>query len=320
MSVTTLTGSGGATRGFRHEALLYDGDEGFLDSTVPFIVDGLVRNEPVMVAVSDRRIQLLRDNLGWDRHWVDFVDMSRLGRNPGRIISAWQRFVSDHRDHHPHLRGIGEPLWPERTPSEVIECQHHELLLNAAFGDGRPWHLLCPYDRSTLDPAIIQASTGTHPHLHDGGPGEVNADYRGDDQAFSAVLDGVLPEPGVPYREVVFGIATRAEVGRVLAEETARLSPTKAAELARCVDEVVDNSIRHGGGRGTARIWHDDGLVCEVRDDGHIDDPLIGRGLGPTEVHEGRGLWLVHALCDLVELRSSATGTVVRMSVRYDHP
>ena len=42
-----------------------------------------------------------------------------------------------------------------------------------------------------------------------------------------------------------------------------------------------------------------------------------GAGQGEGEVGQpiGRGLWLVHQLCDLVQLRTSATGTVVRMSV-----
>ena len=30
----------------------------------------------------------------------------------------------------------------------------------------------------------------------------------------------------------------------------------------------------------------------------------------------GRGLWLVHELCDLVQLRSSPAGTVVRMHMQ----
>jgi hypothetical protein len=52
-----------------------------------------------------------------------------------------------------------------------------------------------------------------------------------------------------------------------------------------------------------------------VRDAGHITEPLIGRsrsGSGPDS-----GLWLVNQLCDLVQIRSSASlGTVVRLRVR----
>jgi hypothetical protein len=39
------------------------------------------------------------------------------------------------------------------------------------------------------------------------------------------------------------------------------------AALVLAVDEVATNSLRHGGGRGTLRIWRDaDAVVCEVRD------------------------------------------------------
>ncbi|MGI8873571.1 MAG: hypothetical protein ACR2KP_04455 [Egibacteraceae bacterium] len=34
------------------------------------------------------------------------------------------------------LRGAGEPIWPERRPAELVECQRHESLLNVAFADG----------------------------------------------------------------------------------------------------------------------------------------------------------------------------------------
>ena len=42
---TTVTGpsSDKANTGYRHEALLYAGDHGFLDAVVPFVADGVAR-------------------------------------------------------------------------------------------------------------------------------------------------------------------------------------------------------------------------------------------------------------------------------------
>ncbi|MDQ3293693.1 MAG: MEDS domain-containing protein, partial [Actinomycetota bacterium] len=68
------SGGRGVATAFRHEALLYAGDDEFVEATVPFIVDGLARHEHVMVAVSAAKIELLRSSLGWDGRWVDFVD------------------------------------------------------------------------------------------------------------------------------------------------------------------------------------------------------------------------------------------------------
>ena len=80
------------------------------------------------------------------------------------------------------------------------------------------------------------------------------------------------------------------------------------------VAELAANSIRHGGGRGILRIWRDGGtLVCEVRDRGRIDDPLAGRHVPDAERLGGRGLWIANAVCDLVQVRSTAQGTAVRL-------
>ena len=50
---------------FRHEALLYDGEVGFLTGTLPFIREGVAAREPVLV-VSAARVGLLRSALGGD--------------------------------------------------------------------------------------------------------------------------------------------------------------------------------------------------------------------------------------------------------------
>ena len=49
---------------FRHEAMLYDGPETFVQGAAPFIRDGLAAGEPVMVAVGADKIELLRAGLG----------------------------------------------------------------------------------------------------------------------------------------------------------------------------------------------------------------------------------------------------------------
>ena len=66
------------------------------------------------------------------------------------------------------------------------------------------------------------------------------------------------------------------------------------------------------------RIWREDEtLLCEVSDRGLITDPLVGRQQPTPRQLGGRGLWMVHQLCDLVQVRSSpTTGTVTRLHVR----
>jgi anti-sigma regulatory factor (Ser/Thr protein kinase) len=58
-------------------------------------------------------------------------------------------------------------------------------------------------------------------------------------------------------------------------------------------------------------------VICEVRDGGHITDPLAGQlRPDPAMAGGGRGLWVVHQLCDLVQVRTGAEGTTVRVHMR----
>jgi anti-sigma regulatory factor (Ser/Thr protein kinase) len=88
-------------------------------------------------------------------------------------------------------------------------------------------------------------------------------------------------------------------------------------DLKLAVTEAATNSIRHGGGRGTALLWRTDlSVVCELSDTGVITNPLVGLVRPTAGQAGGRGLWFVNNLCDLVEIRSSpGGGTRVRMSM-----
>src|SRR5436190_16073394 len=140
---------------FRHEAFLYAGEDEFLGGTLPFIREGVENDEPVLVVVSADKIELLRGalSLNGDGRKVLFADMEEVGRNPGRIIPAWRDFVEDRPDSSRPIRGIGEPIHPGRTATELVECHRHESLLNLAFADTPGFWLMCPYDTSALDEA-----------------------------------------------------------------------------------------------------------------------------------------------------------------------
>jgi hypothetical protein len=61
-------------------------------------------------------------------------------------------------------------------------------------------------------------------------------------------------------------------------------------------------------------LWREaHAVVCEVRDAGCIRDPLVGRRRPDRDGEGGRGLWLANQLCELVQILSSATGTVIRL-------
>jgi hypothetical protein len=62
------------------------------------------------------------------------------------------------------------------------------------------------------------------------------------------------------------------------------------------------------------RLWRSGGsVVGEVVASGRIDDPLAGRRRPAASAPDGRGLWIINQLCDLVELRSRGLRTTLRM-------
>ncbi len=106
----------------------------------------------------------------------------------------------------------------------------------------------------------------------------------------------------------------RRTVGRLGAK--AGLDAERIDDLVYAVNEVVTNSICHGEGRARVLVWFDaTGVWCEVHDRGRITDPLVGRIAPRPGQASRRGLWLVNQLCDLVQVRSSSSGTFVRMFV-----
>jgi anti-sigma regulatory factor (Ser/Thr protein kinase) len=303
---------------FRHEAFLYASEHEFLEGTLGFIRAGLTDGEPVMAALSAAKIARLRAELGGDAVRVRFVDMAEVGSNPARIIPAWHDFVGGRPSPDRPIRGIGEPIWAGRTAAELVECQRHEDLLNLAFADTPAFRLLCPYDTEALDPAVIQEARCSHPIVVEDRVERESTGYRGL-EAVAAPFGKPLPEPPSPPSEMAFDIDTLRAVRGMVSRHAARagMSADRAGDLILAVDELATNSVRHGGGRGVLRVWHEGrALICEVHDRGRIDEPLVGRRFPSTDQPGGFGVWLVNQLCDLVQMRSLPGGNVVRLHMR----
>jgi anti-sigma regulatory factor (Ser/Thr protein kinase) len=298
---------------FQHEAMLYAGREQFVSDTASFIREGLAADEPTLVMVTADKIGWLRDELNGEAAGVEFADMGEVGQNPGRIIPAWREFAE--RNAGRPMRGVGEPIWADRDPSALVECQHHESLLNAAFADAADFRLICPYDTEALPESVIAEARRSHPTMVDHGEASISGDYRGDDHAAYAFGDR-LPDPPAVRHVLRFETFTLSAVRQFTERQAARagVSRVKKDELVLAVNEVASNSVRHGGGHGILRSWRGgDSLIFEVSDEGRIDEPLVGRRRPPAGEVGGTGLWIVNQVCELVQVRSSASGTVVRL-------
>ena len=303
---------------FQHEALFYAGLDDFLAGTVPFVREGLENDEPTLVAVPRVRLQALESELGADASAVTLLDMEQIGRNPAHIIPAWRTFLAENGNGESPVRGIGEPIWAGRSDSELIECQRHEALLNVAFADSGTWRLLCPYDTAALPDDVIVEARRSHPWVSDATARSSSADCRALD-LMAAPFDAPLPPPPADAVELPFTLESIPGVRHVVAvaARAAGFDQGDVDDVVLAAHELATNSVRHGGGRGVARVWRDaTGLVCEVADRGRIGDPLVGRERPKSTRPGGRGLWMANQLCDLVQVRTFADGNAVRLHMR----
>ena len=298
---------------FIHPALFYGDEHEYLAGTVSFVRDALAAGEPVAVAVPADNLRLIRDELGAAAEAVLFLDMREAGRNPGRIIPGVLRSFADAQPLGTRVSIIGEPIWAGRSPTEYPACVQHEALINAAFR-GRTATILCPYDTRRLAPQVIADAYATHPTFVRGGSG------REEDSQAYAPADVVArynqPLPLVPdVMSHRFDADSLSEVRHLAVDEAVRLglSSARVEDLALTVAELATNSVLHGGGSGALGVWAEDGyVVCEVRDKGHLADPLAGRRPAARAQSGGRGLLLVNLVADLVRMHTGPGGTTVR--------
>ncbi|WP_327281547.1 MULTISPECIES: sensor histidine kinase [unclassified Streptomyces] len=299
---------------FVHPALFYQGQAEYVAGVGGFVRAALAADEPVLVAVPGPRLDALRESLDVAGAEVTWADMAQLGHNPGRILAALQDFADRQADR--PARIVGEPIWPGRSQAEVLEATRHEALINTAFA-GRRATVLCPYDVLGLPAAVVSDARRTHPTVMTDGKSLLSPEYA-DAASVSADCDRPLPEPDGGVPRFAYALGELGEV-RAYTEAWARgtaLGAARRGDLILAVSEAAANSLAHGGGSGSLRLWSSGGagVVAEIRDAGRLSDPLAGRRRPSlASVNGGRGLWMIHQLCDLVEVRACDSGLTLRM-------
>lgn len=317
MNVSQARGDRAAESGFHHEALFYAGADEFLTGTVPFVRAGLEAEDAILVALPSTRLELLKGELGRDATAVRFAEMEKLGRNPARLIPVWLEFLAANLRPDGGVRGLGEPVWAGRSAAELEECSRHESLLNFAFGDGAAWPLICPYDVAALGDEVLAEAEHNHPVTSRGGTLSGSASYL-DPLLGGDPFAGELDDPAGKPAELHFTIEELGQVRRFVAAGARQggLGLARTEDLVLATNELATNSLQHGGGNGVVRVWREnDALLCDVRDGGRIDQPLVGRVRPRPDQASGRGVWLANQLCDLVQIRSGASGSVVRLRI-----
>ncbi len=255
-----------AQQSYRHEAFLWHDEADFTSGLVPFLEDGLEAGEPIMVAVIPEHTGWLKDALGGRADQVEFVDMHSLGRNPARIIPAWQHFLDAHTDGMRPVRGIGEPIWPGRRAEELQECQLHEALLNVAVEPSVPFWLICPYDAEQLSPDVVDEAYRSHPVVVESASYSGSEHYAGRahvDSLFGAGLD----EPSQIVRPAHFSANDVARLFTYVKLEVyvAGLSQEDAGAFATVVQRLAESSLKRGSTGGMVRSSPSMGADAEPR-------------------------------------------------------
>lgn len=308
--------------GFVHSALLYRSHQEYLDVVIRFAVDGLTRDEAVLVAVPGDKLGLLQDALdgsaGGLPPELQLVDIAEVGRNPSRFMAMEGSFVDEHPDR--RVRIVSQLGWPERAGEELVACLEHEALVNSAL-DGYPATKLCLYDASRLDDDVLADALATHPLLWRGGALQRSAEYA-PDEVLDRCNQPLAAKPGaVTY---MVRQSTDLRPARSFAVDYAGwvgMSPDGIDDLQLVATELATNSLMYTDGACRLAFWRqDEHLVCEARDTGRLDDPLVGRldpgAAGPAS----RGLFLVNAISDFVRTHTTSTGTTIQAYLRFDPP
>lgn len=297
---------------FTHLAVFYRGTGEYLDATVPFIREGLAAGEPVALAVPGPNLRLILTELGADAERVRLLDMTRAGRNPGRIIPNVLRTFIDANPGN-RVRIIAEHPWAGRVSREYPACTHQEPLINLALA-GRPATLLCPYDVERVGPATRAAAETTHPLLMDASGKRASARYAPP----PLLAEGLESRPPTTAASFSFDATNQPLVAQFATDHATRLGMGgDHAELKLIVCELAAHSAAHGASHGTLRIWTEGThLVCEVRHPGHGGERPSGRPALDPRRPDNRGILLVNYLSDLVLQHCGGQGTTIRVYVK----
>jgi anti-sigma regulatory factor (Ser/Thr protein kinase) len=300
-------GTGGS-----HSALFYRDVREFTGVSAVLAEAAYRAHEPVLVMATSSSLECLRPRLGRYGSAVTLTELSSAGTDPGRILAMIRMFASNHRGR--PVRCLQEVGWPGRREEELAEAIRYDALVGAALA-GSAASVICGY-QTRIGTNLLVSACGAHPAVLQGG--RVHA---------TAVADGALA--GLPAEALsrppswasVFTFRDdQANVRRFAAEEGRRagLPANRVIDLQIAVGELAANTLNHTSGPGALTVWVQDGeIVCQVSDAGYISDPLAGTiRPDPAALGSSRGLWLVHQVSDLVQVRTGESGTTVRLHLR----
>ena len=302
------------TSGLIHDAFVYSSPDEFLAGSLPFLEEGIDRGEPILAAPTQPNALLLQKHLGERASGVDWAEDAESHRTVERL-GIFLHYIHRHRNAGAtQIRLLGEPCWPKDGRPGVAEWKRYESFLNVALAPYPVW-LVCPYGSDSLAPDIIEDACLTHPLIGYGEDRKPCGDYL-EPAAFARRIDSVrLPRPPQDASEGYFdsATATRRYIADHAASAGLRGNRLRDAELA--ASEIAANVFQHAADVARVRTWVGNGtFTFDIDDTGlGISDPFAGYAPPEPTAQAGRGLALARRLADVVEIRTTATGALVRL-------
>jgi len=302
-----------------HRALVYDDPGAFVAGVGGFLRDGMRAGDHVAAVLTPEKMGWLRDELGADADALEYADADSFYARHGQMLSAMLDLVEgDRAPRSGRVRVVAEQALLRRAPVDVRAYMRYEAAANEVFG-GYDASILCPYDTARLPDEIIEAALRTHPAVVEDGGERRSAAYM-DPRAF---VREYVHERGAPPAAPACRIERAGDIAA--ARERARAQAIAAGfgedaveDFTLAVSEIATNALLYGAGPRLVWSYVDgDDLVCQVRDAGSGPaDPLVGYMPPDEDPSGGRGLWIAHQICDVVEVASRAEHTDVYVHMR----
>jgi anti-sigma regulatory factor (Ser/Thr protein kinase) len=300
--------------GLRHDAIVYDTDERFVDQVASFVRAGIEDEAATVAVLRPEMWTLLREALGSASKQLTFTaDPEEWYTRPVVAIGGYEVALRDYlKAGSQSVRVIGE-LPRCATQQEWDSWTSYEAILNRAFADYPAW-ILCAYDERILPERVVESAWRTHEQvLTDGW--KKNGHYHEPEHVVSSLA--VPEEPGLDLVRLPAAEDPRA-FRELLAREmaAAHVPADRARDMLVAANEIVVNAWMHGGGPRAIRAGRvGDSFVCEVSDPGSgLTDPLAGY-LPPRSHTGGAGLWLARQFTRRLDLLSEPGGLTVRLWV-----
>lgn len=301
-------------RDLLHSALLYRSIDELAEASGAFLEAGIDVGDGVVLAAATDLVSSIRAALPADKQTsvvpVDLTDATTPARALRLVIQTMceqseggrpVRLVCQH-----DLRGL-----PAEQFAELCRA-------DAAFNAVCPVpsaRVLCCFDARELTSEAIDVIGQSHPMLVEHGTSTPSSRYRSPHDVLAAALQEPLPPPAEPVAELSAPSGV-GEARKFVASTVAAsgLTGQCLADFVSAANEVVTNAFRHAE-MESIRVWCAHGrVVCEVRDRGAgFVDPLAGYRIPVIGQESGWGVWLARQLVDVVEVRSCASGSVVRL-------